>query len=145
MSGGLVDILDTAGTVVVTAGPCEFPTAAFPDGAAWCNAEGRQLFRITAHTTCLHSITDEYYFIKYVKTQGFEGSTAGECTLLRVSINAPGTWQEYQTPAMANRTAGAAIEWAYDTKPVDKRYKFSLCPNPGDEDNVVYLEASFEV
>eukprot|EP00751_Fragilariopsis_kerguelensis_P043087 CAMPEP_0171025788 /NCGR_PEP_ID=MMETSP0736-20130129/33859_1 /TAXON_ID=186038 /ORGANISM="Fragilariopsis kerguelensis, Strain L26-C5" /LENGTH=304 /DNA_ID=CAMNT_0011466127 /DNA_START=28 /DNA_END=942 /DNA_ORIENTATION=+ len=142
---GEIVIEDTAGVVdIELVMPCFLPNTAFPEDAVWC-AEGKQLFRITAHTTCLHSITDEYYFIKYVKTQGFEGSTAGECTLLRVSINAPGTWQEYQTPAMANRTAGAAIEWAYDTKPVDKRYKFSLCPNPEDTDKVKTTAATFVV
>eukprot|EP00751_Fragilariopsis_kerguelensis_P007026 CAMPEP_0170784542 /NCGR_PEP_ID=MMETSP0733-20121128/16254_1 /TAXON_ID=186038 /ORGANISM="Fragilariopsis kerguelensis, Strain L26-C5" /LENGTH=120 /DNA_ID=CAMNT_0011129587 /DNA_START=252 /DNA_END=614 /DNA_ORIENTATION=- len=120
MSGGLVDILDTAGTVVVTAGPCEFPTAAFPDGAAWCNAEGRQLFRITAQATCLQSITDDDYYIKYVKTQSVSPpQLAGGCTLVRVSRNAPGTWTEIITPETDNGTAGAAIEWAYDAEPVD--------------------------
>jgi len=132
--------------------PCDafpLPTTAYPDDAVWC-AEGQQFFRITAHATCLHSMTDEYYYIKYVKTQadttsGASGprSSTGECTLLRVSIQAPGTWTEYQTPEMA--TTGGAIEWVYDAEPVGLRYKFSLCPNPEDENKVYPTNATFAV
>jgi len=143
ISGGKIDILDKEGIVDIDAPvPCSSPNTAFPDDAVWC-AEGQQQFRITAHTACLQSITDDYYFINYVKTQGILGSTAGECTLVRVSRKAPGTWTEFQTPEMANSTAVAAIEWAYDSKPVDRRYKFSLCPNPEDKDKVNMIGATF--
>jgi len=148
---GKIVVSDTTGivNVIFPPGTCGTygPNRAFPDDAAWCNAEGQQQFRITVYTTCLHSSTDEYYWIKYVKTQadGTSGprSSTGECTLLRVSIQAPGTWTEYQTPEMA--TTGGAIEWVYDAEPVGLRYKFSLCPNPEDTDKVKTTAATFVV
>jgi len=147
---GEILVADTSGIanikLAIPCGALSVPTTAYPDDAVWC-AEGQQFFRITAHATCLHSMTDEYYYIKYVKTQadGTSGprSSTGECTLLRVSIQAPGTWTEYQTPEMA--TTGGAIEWVYDAEPVGLRYKFSLCPNPGDENIVTKTAASFAV
>jgi len=149
-SGGEIKILDTTGIVHIKSGPCGAygPNSAYPADALWCNAEGQQQFRITAYTSCLHSSTDDYYYIKYVKTQpaGTSGawSNAGQCVLLRVSREAPGTWTEYRTPETTNGTAGAAIEWAYDVEPVGLRYKFSLCPNPEDQDIVEYLVATFD-
>eukprot|EP00588_Corethron_pennatum_P012223 CAMPEP_0194265308 /NCGR_PEP_ID=MMETSP0169-20130528/601_1 /TAXON_ID=218684 /ORGANISM="Corethron pennatum, Strain L29A3" /LENGTH=228 /DNA_ID=CAMNT_0039005747 /DNA_START=106 /DNA_END=792 /DNA_ORIENTATION=- len=119
--------------------PC-LPTVAFPDPPVWCTTEGQQKTRITVHGTCLHDITDDYYYIKGVLSYAF--AKTGICRLTRVSRKAPGTWNEYETPDMA--AAGGAVEWVYDDEHVGMRLKFSLCPDPEDDDKVEFLVASFD-
>jgi len=137
--------LNTAGAVDVTVQsvvPCGTygpNNNAFPADAMWCNTDGQQKFLIPVHGSCVHDITDDYYYMKAVLTAGF--APTGLCRLFRVSRKTPGTWNEYQTPEMyAN---GGAIEWAYDADPVGVRYKFSLCPDPGDKNVVHVVGATF--
>jgi len=136
------EISDTAGAVDVgfqSIVPC-VPNAAFPAPPLWCTTEGQRKLRITGHGTCLHDITDDYYYIKGVLSYAF--AKTGICRLTRVSRKAPGTWNEYETPDMA--AAGGAVEWVYDDEHVGTRLKFSLCPDPEDDDKVEFLVASFD-
>jgi len=136
------EISDTSGAADVrlqSSVPCS-PNNAFPASAVWCTTEGQQKFRATIHGTCLHDITDDYYYMKGAMTSFL--NPTGVCRLLRVSRTAPGTWNEYETPGM--KAAGNAIEWAYDDEHAGMRFKFSLCPDPEDGDKVEVVAASFE-
>jgi len=135
------EIMDQAGDVDVGLNlPCSNNNV-FPDDAKWCNTKGQLKFRINIHGMCLHHTTPDYYDIKGVLTD--YSAPTGNCRLVRVSRNAPGTWTEYETNTM--QANGGAVEWAYGDEHVGMRLKYSLCPDNVHDKNVVkIISASFE-